>query len=182
MTRRNKVRKRSPLLPLKPFFFSETDGTASIYEALNAVEAGLFLRMKECDEDEGLCVAKIWVLLLRTRRAMREGDATSAVRYALELGMMARYVDHTFSYGASLERGEKFADALQRAAKHKANSYRPRNVRLAEEFLKRRRRWHGSKTALMHTIGKQEGLGRSASIEAIESGLKIVRSKAKPDN
>jgi hypothetical protein len=182
VARRRKVRKRSPLLPLRPFFFRETDGAASVHEAINSVEADLFRRMQECDEDEGLCVAKIWELLLRTRRAMSEGDARSAVRYALELGMMARYVDHTFSYGASLERGEKFDDALLHAAESKANRFRLRNARMAREFLKRLPSWDGSKTALMREIGKKERLGRSASIEAVESGLKTVRSKAKPDN
>jgi hypothetical protein len=182
VARRNKVQKRSPLLPLRPFFFRETDGAASVHEALNSVEAGLFRRMQESDEDEGLCVAKVHVLLMRTRCAIREGDATSAARWALELGMMARFVDYSFSYGASLERGEKFDDALVRAGERKANYYRPRNVRMSEEFLKRWPRWGGSKTALMKAIGKKEGLGRSASIEAVEKGLKIIRSKANPEN
>ena len=180
MAKHNKVRKRSPLLPLRPFFFR--DGATSVLEALNSVEANLFRRMKECDEDEGLAVAGVEVLLMRARRAMREGDIESATRWALELGMEARFVDYTFSYGAPLERGEKFDEATRRGGERKADSYRPRNIEMANEFQKRKQSWGGSSTALMVDIGKARGLRRSASIKAINNGLKIVRSKAKPND
>ena len=65
----------------------------------------------------------------------------------------------------------------------RATSYRLRNVEMAKEFQKRMPSWDGEQDRIDGTaIGKTRGLERSASIEAVNKGLKIVRSKAKPDN
>jgi hypothetical protein len=185
---RNKLRKRSTRLPIVPFLFGDPGGPAAkklgrshLDEAVAVLEADLWRRMRQCDEPEGLGAAALYVLSARTRHAIREGDAAVAALWALKLGATIQEFEYNFVYGASLERGERFDNALQCAAEHKANSYRPRNARMAEEFRKRLPSWDKSKTALMEAIGKKEDLGRSASIEAVEKGLKIIRSKAKPD-
>ena len=189
MARRRKVRKRSPQLPILPFLFGDPGGPAAkklgrrhLDKALTVLETDLWRRIQECDEHEGLGASGLWVLARRTRKAVEEGNAELAALWGLKLGVTIHEFEYRFDYGDSLERGEKFDEALQRAAEHKANSYRPRNAQMAKEFLKRLPSWDQSETALMQAIGKKEGLGRSASIEAVKKGLKIVRSKAKPDN
>jgi hypothetical protein len=178
VAKRNKLKERSPLLPLAPLFFR---GSATLEEAMDSIEGDLFRRMQECDEDEAYWATDLRALLLLVQRAIKRGDAKSAAQWAFEFGMVSQFFDYTFNYGASQDRGEKFDAALQRAAEGRANHYQPRNIEMARVFQKKLPSWGRSRTALMVDIGKAQGLERSASIEAVESGLKVVRSRAKPD-
>jgi hypothetical protein len=123
------VTKRSPPLPLLRFLFGDPGGPAAkklsrghLSKAIDLLDADLYRRMRECDEREGLFAAELSVLILRMKRAIRLGDAEAAALWALKLGVTIQPFEHTFNYGAALERGEKFDDALQRAAESKANT------------------------------------------------------------
>jgi hypothetical protein len=52
-----------------------------------------------------------------------------------------------------------------------------RNIKMAREYLQRRAGTGKSDTALKVNIGKNYGLGRRASINAVNAGLKTVCSK-----
>jgi hypothetical protein len=191
VVKRNKLRKRSPQLPILPFLIGDLGGSDAkkltrghLGKAIDLIEVDLWRRVRECDEPEGRGAAELLVLILRVRYAIRHGDAEAAALWGLKVGVTIQEFEYRFNYGSALKRGFKFEDALLFAAERKATSNQPRNTRMAKEFLKRQSSWDKGKTALMAAIGKQQvpTLGRSASIDAINKGLKkIVRSKAKPD-
>lgn len=49
-----------------------------------------------------------------------------------------------------------------------------RNMAMAREFLRRKRNFQGSASSLQEKIGREKGLKRSAAIEAINRGLKLL--------
>jgi hypothetical protein len=191
MPKRSKLGKRSPQLPILPFLYGDPGGPAAkklnrrhLDDALKVLAGDLMRRMQTCDEDEGLAAAELDVLIRRTRHAIERGDASAAALWALKLGVTIQLFEYRFNYGGTLKRGKKFDEGLLHAAESKVNSYEPRNIRMAKEFQARLPSWDKSKTTLMQIIGKKERrpLKRSASVNAINKGLKIVvQSKAEPD-
>jgi hypothetical protein len=189
VAKHSKLGKRSPQLPILPFLYGDPGGPAAkklnrrhLDDALKVLAGDLMRRMQTCDEDEGLAAAELDVLIRRTRHAIERGATSEAALWALKLGVTIQLFEYEFNYGDTLKRGKRFDEALLNAAERKGNSYRPRNIRMAREFRQRRPSWNKSATALMEDIGKRDGLGRSASVNAINKGLKIVvQSKAEPD-
>jgi hypothetical protein len=179
MPKRKRLAKRSNLLPIDPHIVRDAN---SLDEAVGPLEADLRRRVQECDENESGWAEHLLLLLSQTRRAIRRRDPELAATYALELGVTIQGFEWAFNFGGDLQRGVKFADGLQRAGAKKGKANRPRNIQMAKEYLAKLPSWAPkSETALMVRIGKSRGLGRSASIDAINEGIKIVRSKAIPN-
>jgi hypothetical protein len=74
-------------------------------------------------------------------------------------------------------------DGASRGGAAKASKNERRNMKMAQEFDRRRQAGgRRSATSLMTEIGASEGLGRSAAIEAIKAGKKNLSGKqGKPD-
>jgi hypothetical protein len=73
---------------------------------------------------------------------------------------------------------EKHKQAAEKGRRQRAVEISERNKQMAEEFLQKRKNLpsHISGSALKAEIGKHHGLGRSASIEAINRGLKSLKA------
>jgi hypothetical protein len=73
---------------------------------------------------------------------------------------------------------EKHRHAAEKGRRQRAVEISERNKQMAEEFLQKRKNLFSyvSDSALKADIGEQRGLGRSASIEAIDRGLKSLKA------
>jgi hypothetical protein len=74
-------------------------------------------------------------------------------------------------------RGQKIQAAAKRGGRRKSAATAKRDTALAREFQARRPNSGLSPTALKTEIGEQHNLKRSAAIDAIDRGLKIVSGK-----
>ncbi len=68
----------------------------------------------------------------------------------------------------------KASAALRRGGRPKDDEKRRRDIRMARSFLDKNPHPRFSESALKADIGRADGLGRSAAIEAINRGLKIL--------
>jgi hypothetical protein len=71
----------------------------------------------------------------------------------------------------------------RRGGKARSSKNRSRNAEMAQEFQRRSSRSRKSRHALMEEIGRDRGLSRSAAVEAIKAGEKVLSGiRGKPDD
>ncbi|MFP1631220.1 hypothetical protein ACLB6G_05740 [Zhengella sp. ZM62] len=104
------------------------------------------------------------------------GNADSAARFAYEMGVLVERVRMKSGWEPAALTGQKVRHETPgaiRGGRQKGQTL-ARDVALAKEFLARRSRSRLSDTALKASLGADHGLSRSASIDAVNRGLKKV--------
>jgi hypothetical protein len=102
---------------------------------------------------------------------------TNAHAHHVRFFQIARRLDSIIALGPWIKTGQKVRAAAKLGGRRKSVAVTKRDIALAQEFLSRRLNSEISPTALKTEIGKQHNLKRSAAIDAIDRGLKIVSGK-----
>ncbi|MET3521455.1 hypothetical protein [Mesorhizobium abyssinicae] len=108
------------------------------------------------------------------KNAVAKQDADTAARFAYQMGFLHCQAHMKAKWEPSALTGQKVRHESPGADKggRKIGKNISRDVSMAKEFQERRKSSRRSATALKEEIGRAYGLGRSASIEAINCGLK----------
>jgi hypothetical protein len=106
--------------------------------------------------------------------AIAAGDLEAAGWLAFELGELCEQLVIKCGWEDHALRGKKIITAAASGGQARRGKNDVRDREMAEEFQRRARQSNKSMTALKEEIGKSHGLRRSASVAAIERGLKIL--------
>jgi hypothetical protein len=184
MAKRTKqVRSRPLQLDLRP-----TLEASSFEDAVCKLEADLRARWKGDAKRQTLesgWAKDLLTALMHVRFAIGRGDAAAAALQTLKLATTMRAFEYAFCYGEDQAHGAKSTRAGRSGAEMKLARLRPREKRMAREFIARSQgagRWKG--TALMADIGKSlpKPLGRSASYAAVMRGLHAIVRDLEAEN
>lgn len=106
-------------------------------------------------------------------------------RFILQLRKQWRSSQDFIDYGQERNRllvrlgevsAEKHRRASEEARRQRAVSISNRNRQMAQEFLSKKSNSYKSDSALKAEVGKRRSLGRSASIDSINRGLKALKA------
>ena len=106
-------------------------------------------------------------------RATLDRAPREAAYFSFELGLIMQECFMKFRFEADAITGKKVRDGGARGGPPPGQKAE-RDRDLAREYLRRQKESGLSATALKEKIGRGRGLGRSASIEAINRGVKIL--------
>lgn len=119
--------------------------------------------------------ARLMLSLGLVRRAISNGNAAEAAWLACEYGRLTVEIGVIFEHEDDAIRGKKTAKGAKEGGRLRGRQTAERDKFLAREFLKRSGGGGVSESALKARIGRnQSQLSRSASIAAIDRGLKIL--------
>ena len=113
-----------------------------------------------------------------TRDAIARADGDWIARGGIQIGMMIRELQMKADWEKPALAGRKSYEGAKAGGNRRVKLLKrkrsERDLKLAKEFLEKRARSDGlSASALKEKIGKQHGLRRTASIRAVDRGLKF---------
>ena len=139
------------------------------------------LRGYEEDSTEDFCHRILfWIECAREARLQRDFDGFG--RAAFQVGILLSAYNLKVEWEKPALAGKKSSEGAKVGGNNRAKSLKDRNLRMGQEFDRRRATTKLSDTALSADIGRKEGLRKTASVAAVAAGRKtFVRSGAKPD-
>lgn len=130
------------------------------------------LHRYEDDSPEGYA-AKILECVHYIRLGLKNGDIDQVGLFSFELGACAKEAAMKFEFEPTWETGLKIKLAARRGGP-KSGLNNDRDRELAEKFLERQGKSGMSDSKIKADLGKVEGLSRSAAIDAVNRGLKLL--------
>lgn len=125
-------------------------------------------------DDSEIDYARRFLSLIRSiRDATARTNIEQVATWAFDLGALMREAEIKFEWEPAAMTGKRVRDGGARGGPPPGRT-KQRDSELAQKYLRRQKESGLSATALKAKIGKDSGLGRSASIEAIDRGLKIL--------
>jgi hypothetical protein len=187
MPKRSKRPRSRRMLQLD---MESTMEAVSFENAVRELEADLRVRWKgkniSGDARENVVAKDLLELLMNVRFAIGKGDAEQAALLTLKLGCLMRGFEWVFCHSEGYYRGVKSAEGSSLGGSRKSKAVEPRDMLMAEEYMTRSNSKSGCKssTALIAEIGKKQkhkSLSRSASVEAVERGLKAINRQLRAE-
>ena len=108
------------------------------------------------------------------RKGIEAGNAPFAARFGMDLGMLLKEASYKSNWEHHALRGARIHESAKEGGRARKGINAERDLDLAKQYRERRKDSNLSDSALKAKIGEKVGLKRSAAIEAVDKGLKIL--------